>query len=194
MSDAAQTMPGTSSGRDMRPEPEGGMIKVWDPLVRLSHWSLVLLFAFSFMTGDEWKSAHIVSGYAVAGLIAVRLVWGVIGTRHARFSSFVAGPGTIATFLKDTLHLRAKRYVGHNPAGGAMVLVLLAAISGIALTGYMQTTDAYWGIAWVENAHKALVYLTLGLVGLHIGGVILASVEHRENLVRAMVTGWKRRQ
>ncbi|MGV8938041.1 MAG: cytochrome b/b6 domain-containing protein [Allorhizobium sp.] len=186
-------MPGTSSGRKTRPDPADGMVKVWDPLVRLFHWSLVGLLAFSFFTGDEWKSAHIVSGYCVAGLIALRLIWGVVGTRHARFSSFVARPRTVVSFLKDTLQLRARRYLGHNPAGGAMVLLLLAAVCAIALTGYMQTTDAYWGVAWVENAHKTLVYLTLGLVVLHVGGVILASLEHRENLVRAMITGWKRK-
>lgn len=180
-------------GRDTVPGRSGDRIKVWDPLVRIFHWSLVALFTFSFFTGDEWKSAHILSGYAIGTLLAIRIVWGLVGTRHARFVSFVYSPGTILTFLKDSLSMKAKRYVGHNPAGGAMVILLIAMISGIVATGYMMTTDAFWGIEWVEDVHKALVYSTLGLVALHVAGVVLASVEHRENLARAMITGWKRR-
>lgn len=179
-------------GRDL-PGQRGSRIKVWDPLVRIFHWSLVALFTFSFFTGDEWKKAHIYSGYAIAALIAIRIVWGLIGTHHARFVNFLYSPATILVFLKDTVSFKAKRYIGHNPAGGAMVFLLLAMISGIVTTGYMMTTDAYWGIEWVEDTHKVLVYSTLGLIALHVIGVVLASVEHRENLPRAMVTGWKRR-
>ena len=181
---------------EARAEPgrAGSMIRVWDPLVRIFHWSLVALFTFSFFTGDEWKKAHILSGYAIAGLMAVRLVWGVVGTRHARFASFLYSPRTILSFLKDSLAFRARRYVGHNPAGGAMVILLLTMLSGIVTTGYMMTTDAYWGVEWVEDTHKVLVYSTLALVALHVAGVIFASLEHRENLVRAMVTGRKREE
>ncbi len=174
------------------PGQSGGRIKVWDPLVRIFHWSLVGLFTFSFFTGDEWKSAHIWSGYAIGALLAIRIVWGLVGTHHARFASFIYSPATILVFLKDSLTFRAKRYVGHNPAGGAMVILLLLMISGIVTTGYMMTTDAYWGIEWVEETHETLVYATLGLIALHVAGVVLASLEHRENLARAMVTGWKR--
>lgn len=167
-------------------------VKVWDPLVRMFHWSLVALFAFSYLTGEEWKKAHILSGYAIIGLLAVRILWGFVGTSHARFSDFIYSPRTTLGFLRDSVTMRAKRYIGHNPAGGAMVVALIAAISGIAATGYMMTTDAFWGVEWVEEAHQLLVNLTLGLVGLHIAGVILASFEHKENLVRAMITGRKR--
>ncbi len=168
-------------------------IKVWDPLVRIFHWSLVALFTFSFFTGDEWKSAHILSGYAIGALLVIRTFWGLVGTRHARFGSFIYSPRTIMVFLKDSLSMKARRYVGHNPAGGAMVILLIVMIAGIATTGYMMTTDTFWGIEWVEDVHKALVYSTLGLIALHIAGVVLASLEHRENLARAMITGWKRR-
>ncbi|HWU64214.1 MAG TPA: cytochrome b/b6 domain-containing protein [Ensifer sp.] len=171
----------------------GDRVKVWDPLVRIFHWSLVALFTFSFFTGDEWKSAHVLSGYAIGILLAIRVMWGLVGTRHARFISFIYSPRTILTFLKDSLSMKAKRYVGHNPAGGAMVILLIAMISGIVTTGYMMTTDTFWGIEWVEDVHKTLVYSTLGLIVLHVAGVVLASVEHRENLARAMITGWKRR-
>jgi cytochrome b len=168
------------------------MVRVWDPLVRLFHWSLVGLFAFSYFTGDEWKSAHIYSGYAIAGLIAFRVVWGLVGSRHARFSDFLYSPLTVLRFLADTARMRARRYLGHNPAGGMMVLALLATIAVIATSGYMMTTDAYWGVEWVGELHETAVYVAIGLVGLHILGVILASVEHRENLARAMITGQKR--
>lgn len=188
MSDATQDMPGTYSGRESRPD----RINVWDPIVRVFHWSLVAFFLFSYLTGDEWKSAHILSGYVVGGLIAARLVWGLVGSHHARFVNFVYSPRTIAAFLGDTARLRAKRYIGHNPAGGAMVVALLVTVTGIVTTGYMMTTDTYWGIEWVEDAHEIFVNLTLGLIVLHVGGVVLASLEHRENLVRSMFTGHKR--
>ncbi len=188
MSDATQQMHADHSVRAARTE----WVKVWDPFVRVFHWSLVGLFAFSFLTGDEWKSAHILSGYLIATLIALRVIWGVIGTEHARFSSFIYRPTTVLAFLADSVRMRARRYLGHNPAGGAMVIALLVAISGIAATGYMMTTDAYWGVEWVEEAHETLVYATLGLIGLHLAGVVLASLEHHENLVRSMLNGWKR--
>ncbi len=167
-------------------------VRVWDPFVRIFHWSLVILFAFAFLTADEWDNAHEFTGYAVAALVALRIVWGLFGTRHARFASFVKGPATTAGFLRDSVMLRARRYLGHNPAGGAMVLALLVAIAVISATGWMMTLDAFWGLEWVEEAHEVAVYGTLGLIALHVGGVVLASVEHRENLVRAMFTGTKR--
>jgi cytochrome b len=173
-------------------ERDSRTVKVWDPLVRIFHWSLVGLFAFSYLTGDEWKKAHIYSGYAIAGLVAFRVLWGLVGSRHARFTDFIYRPGTVIAFLLDTARMRAKRYLGHNPAGGTMVVALLLTLSAIATTGYMMTTNAFWGIEWVEEAHEAAVNIALGLIALHILGVVLASVEHRENLVRSMMTGRKR--
>jgi cytochrome b len=190
MRNAEQIMQGSVSGREQRPE----RIKVWDPVVRIFHWALVGFFAFSFFTGGEWKSAHILSGYAIGSLVAIRVMWGLLGSENARFVNFVRSPLTVLRFLADTARMRAKRYIGHNPAGGVMVIALLLMISGIVTTGYMMTTDAYWGAEWVENTHKTLVYATLGLIVFHIIGVVLASIEHRENLVRAMITGWKRRR
>ena len=167
-------------------------VKVWDPLIRVFHWSLVGLFTFSYLSGDEWKQAHILSGYTIIGLLIVRIIWGFVGTRHARFSNFIYGPATTVRFVLDTVAMKAKRYIGHNPAGGAMVIALLLSISGVAATGYMMTTDAYWGLEWVEEVHELLANLTLGLIALHVLGVVLASIEHKENLVRAMITGRKR--
>ncbi len=166
-------------------------IRVWDPLVRIFHWSLVVLFAVAWLTGDELQKIHEPAGYAIAGLLTFRILWGLVGTRHARFTDFVYRPSTVIAYLRDALKFRAKRYLGHNPAGGAMVLTLIAVIGGTALTGYMMTSDAYWGVEWVEELHELLANLAIALVGLHVLGVVFASIEHGENLVRAMVTGIK---
>ena len=176
------------AGRDMRPAE----VKVWDPLVRLFHWSLVLCFIVSWATGDEIEWLHLGAGYAVAGLVAIRVLWGLVGTRHARFTDFVHHPATVLAFLKDTALLRARRYLGHNPAGGAMVIAMLVTLAAVSATGVMMTTDAFWGAEWVEDAHEAAVNLTLGLILLHLLGVAVASLEHGENLVRSMLTGRKR--
>lgn len=180
------------SSDTLDPAAANRTVKVWDPFVRLFHWSLVAGFAGAWITGDEFGKVHEQIGYAIIGLIAARVVWGFIGTRHARFSSFAFGPGHVLSFLRQSLSLSAPRHLGHNPAGGAMVFALLALIAVICGSGYAMTTDAYWGVEWVEELHKAAVWITTGLVVLHVGGVILASVEHGENLVRAMVTGRKR--
>ena len=167
-------------------------VRVWDPLVRIFHWSLVALFAFAFVTADAWDKAHETAGYELQSLVVVRIIWGLFGSRHARFSNFVRGPTTVARFLADSVSLKAKRHLGHNPAGGVMVLALLLSIGVIAMTGFMMTTDAFWGVEWVEDAHELVVYGTLGLIALHVGGVIFASFEHSENLVKSMLTGRKR--
>jgi cytochrome b len=169
-----------------------GTVRVWDPLVRIFHWSLIGLFVFAYVTGDEWQNPHEWAGYAIAALVAIRILWGLVGSRHARFASFIYRPSTVAAFAADTVRLRARRYLGHNPAGGAMVITLLVAITVIAASGFMMTTDAFWGVEWVEEVHELTVNLTLVLIALHVGGVILASFEHGENLVRSMVTGAKR--
>lgn len=176
------------AGRAMRPAE----VRVWDPLVRIFHWSLATGFSVAWLTGDEAKTVHIFVGYLVLGLIAFRILWGLVGTRHARFSDFVYRPATVIGFLKDMLGRRAKRYIGHNPAGGAMILALLAIVGAISATGVMMTTDAYWGVEWVEDLHEGSVNLGLVLVGLHVLGVVFASFEHGENLVRSMITGRKR--
>ncbi len=177
------------AGRAARP----ASIKVWDPFVRVFHWSLVALFAIAWFSADEWDRAHEVSGYAIAGLIAMRLVWGLIGTQHARFSDFVYRPSTVIAYLNDSVFLRAKRHIGHNPAGGAMVVALLASLAVAVGTGIISVSDRFWGVEWVEEVHEVASYLTLGLVVAHVLGVVLASLQHRENLVRSMITGWKRK-
>ena len=171
---------------------KAGTVKVWDPLVRVFHWCLVASFAIAWLSADEWDDLNIWAGYAAAALIAFRLVWGLMGTRYARFAQFVRSPGTVAAYLRDILTGRERRYLGHNPAGGLMILALIGCMAALCLTGWLYTTDAFWGVEWVEETHEVLANALLALVGLHVAGVIIAGLRHRENLVRAMVTGRKR--
>lgn len=172
--------------------PEVGAVMVWDPLIRVFHWSLVAAFVVAWLTGDEMQTLHEAAGYAVAGLLVFRFLWGLVGSRHARFADFVAPPAAVLGYLADAVRFRARRYLGHNPAGGAMVVVLLAMLATIVVTGILMTTDRFWGSEPLEQVHELAANVTLGLVGLHVAGVLLVSLEHGENLVRAMVTGRKR--
>jgi cytochrome b len=167
-------------------------VRVWDPFVRVFHWSLAALFLLAYVTGDEVEQVHIAAGYAIAGLLALRIVWGFVGPRHARFGDFVRSPRTVLAYLRDVALLRAPRYLGHNPAGGAMVVALIVMLIGTCITGYMMTTGAWWGSEALEDVHETLANLTVGLVVVHVIGVLVASFEHRENLVKAMLTGRKR--
>jgi cytochrome b len=178
----------TVPGRATRPET----VRVWDPAVRIFHWALVAAFLTAWVSAEESDSVHEAAGYVVAGLVAFRVIWGIVGSRHARFADFVRSPATVLRFLRETLRFRAPRYLGHNPAGGAMVVALLVALAAIAGSGFMMTTDAFWGVRWVREAHEIAVDVTVLLLVLHVLGVLLASIEHRENLVAAMFTGRKR--
>lgn len=181
-------------------------IKVWDPFVRVFHWILVAAFFIAYITEEDLILLHTWAGYTVLGLVLSRILWGFIGSGYARFSSFVFSPATIKNFLKETLLLRAKRYIGHNPAGGAMVLLLLASLlitgaSGIVIYGIEENAGPLAGMlagagdAWediAEAVHEFFANFTLFLVFVHVGGVIVESLIHRENLVRAMFNGFKR--
>lgn len=167
-------------------------IKVWDLFVRVFHWSLATLFVVAYATGDEIERIHILAGYTIAALLALRIAWGFIGPRHARFRNFVRPPREVLSYLRDVALLRAPRYLGHNPAGGAMIIVLLAMLGSTCVSGYMMTTDAFWGAKWVESVHETLANLTVVFIVLHVIGVLFASFEHGENLVKAMITGRKR--
>ena len=168
------------------------MVKVWDPLVRIFHWSLVASFAIAWLAADEVRSLHEWAGYAAASLIAFRLVWGLVGPKYARFSQFVRSPSTVVRYVRSMFSGQETRYVGHNPAGGLMIIGLILAMAATALTGWMYTTDAFWGVEWVEETHEALANAMLAMVLVHLGGVVLASLRHKENLVRAMIVGRKR--
>lgn len=167
-------------------------VKVWDPFVRVFHWSLVILFTVAYVTGDEIERVHIAAGYGIAGLLALRIAWGFVGPRHARFSNFVRPPREAFGYLRDAFQLRARRYIGHNPAGGLMIVVLIAMLAGTCVTGYLMTIDAYWGSKVLEEVHKAFANVTLAFIVLHVLGVLVSSFEHGENLAKSMVTGRKR--
>jgi cytochrome b len=167
-------------------------ILVWDLPTRLFHWLLAASFAGAWLTADSerWIVAHATLGYTFAGLIAFRLVWGFAGSRYARFCSFVTGPGPVKRYLGSLLALRPEHHVGHNPAGGWAVLALLGLGALTALTGYATYNDA--GGDWLEELHEGAAGAMLALVFVHIGAVLLSSLIHRENLVRAMWNGCKR--
>jgi cytochrome b len=183
-------------------------IKVWDPLVRFFHWSLATAFLVAFATGEEILSIHSWAGYLIFSLLVIRFFWGFIGSRHARFSDFVYRPVEVVGFLKDTLRLRARRYIGHNPAGGAMVILLMISllmttVSGILLFGAAEHAGpvANWfaqgGGVWgdiLEEVHEFFANFSMLLVVVHIIGVIVESLIHRENLVSAMLSGFKQRK
>jgi cytochrome b len=168
-------------------------MRVWDPVIRIFHWSLVASFAVAWFTSHASEDVHDGAGYLAAGLVLVRVLWGTLGTPYARFSQFVRGPRTVLRYLQAMLGGREARHIGHNPAGGAMVLILMAGMAATALTGWMMTTDAYFGVAWVQTVHSLIAHGLLLLIGLHVGGVALACLRHRENLVAAMITGRKRK-
>ncbi len=166
-------------------------IKVWDPLVRLFHWSLVATFtANAFFTDDESK-LHEWVGYTVAGLIALRVVWGLIGPHYARFSKFTPTPAAVTGQIADLATGRRRVHLGHTPLGALMIFNLLLTLAAISATGYMMTTDAFWGIDWVEEAHEALVLWAEVSIVAHIAAVLWESRRTRVNLPAAMVTGVK---
>jgi len=182
-----------------------GYIKVWDPLVRMFHWGVAGGFALAWATSeDDFTRLHAGVGYTLLALVAVRLVWGVIGTRHARFTRFVKGPRTVLAYLKDMVRLKAPATVGHNPVAAVMILALLASLTATGLTGVMlygageqagplaAAMAPYAGFEdALEEVHEFLAGFTLTLVGLHVGGVLFSSLLHRENLIKAMITGRK---
>jgi cytochrome b len=184
---------------------EQNEVKVWDPFVRIFHWSLVLTFTVAYVTGEELEVLHNNAGYAVLGLVLLRIVWGFIGPRYARFRDFVYSPAEVQGFLRDTLGRRAKRYLGHNPAGGAMVVVMLlsliiTAVTGIAFYGIedgagpmaMLAGSPEWTMEMLEEVHEFFANLMVLLVVVHIIGVIVESRLHHESLVKAMLNGRKR--
>ena len=180
-------------------------VKVWDPLVRIFHWTLVASFTIAFVTEEEWGSIHTLAGYIVGGLVLFRLVWGVIGTRYARFSNFVYSRKVTVGYLKDIAAFRPKRYLGHNPAGGAMVIAILLSliatvVTGLAVYGTGEFSGPLGGLLSgcsdfpsdvLEELHEFFANFTLLLVIAHVAGVVLATFQHGENLVRSMFTGLK---
>lgn len=193
----------------------GGQVEVWDPAVRVFHWLLVAAFFVAYFTGENVPPLHEWMGYAVLALVAFRVVWGFVGPEHARFADFVRGPGAVLANLRDVLLLRARRYLGHSPAGGAMVMLLLVMLAATTVTGIIgheqmegarpsatnvqerngdenEGRKAHAEEGPIAELHEVLANVTLALVLLHVAGVVLASFTHRENLIASMFTGRKR--
>jgi cytochrome b len=205
----------------MEDPSDTGPVRVWDPLIRIGHWVLVVAFATAYLTEGEPQWLHTSAGYAIATTVALRILWGFVGPRRARFADFVTGPGRVLGYLRDLLTGRAERHLGHSPAGGAMTVALLVALAVTALSG-MATLAVEEGQgplagivtsaslpAWAEEdddhgehgdgggeafeeIHEVAANATLLLILLHVAGVAWASRVHGENLVRAMIDGRKR--
>jgi cytochrome b len=174
-------------GRVERPST----VKAWDPFIRIFHWSLVVLFALAWVS-EDLQALHQLVGYAILGLVVVRVAWGFIGSRHARFSDFVRSPTATLAYARDLVTGRAPRVLGHNPLAALMILSLLAMLVATGASGWMMKMSAYRSAEWLEELHESLASITLALVGIHVLAVAFISAVHGENLVRAMITGRKR--
>ncbi len=174
------------------PDPDTPRVRVWDWLVRLFHWTVAggVIANLAFLRHAEGPHRYV--GYAVLAALLVRIVWGFVARGHARFASFVPGPRGLTAYLRAMLARREPRYIGHNPAGAAMILLLMALLATIGATGWMMGLDRFWGVGWVETLHEVAANMLIGAVTLHVIGAIVESIRHRENLPLAMITGYKR--
>ena len=165
-------------------------ILVWDIPTRLFHWLLVLCFVIAYLTSESerWQLWHVTAGYLFGGLLLFRLVWGVVGTRYARFTNFMRGPKPVMAYLRSLLARHPQHYIGHNPAGAWAILGMLALGVLTVLTGWASFSD--YG-DWIGELHEGIVNVLLLIILVHVGGVLVSSFLHHENLVRSMVNGYK---
>lgn len=166
-------------------------VLIWDWPVRVGHWLLVGAFTLAWITGDseEWRLVHAFAGGTVISVVLFRLLWGVVGTQHARFTRFVRGPQAVVDYFRGLLRGEESNYAGHNAAGGWAIVALLVLGLLVGASGWLVYQDI--GGEWFEEAHEALATGMLAVAALHVTGVIVSSLAHRENLVRAMFTGLK---
>lgn len=170
---------------------ENNRILVWDLPVRVFHWLLAISFTGAFVTAESerLRDIHVALGYTVVGLIAFRIVWAFVGSRYARLSSFAFGPRAVLEYVRSLLRFRPQHFIGHNPAGSWVIYLLIALGLVTGITGYATYND--FGGKWLEELHEGAANTMLALVFVHIAGVVVSSLLHRENLVKAMVTGYK---
>jgi cytochrome b len=173
------------------PEVAPTDVRVWDPLVRILHWTLAIAFLGAYAL-ESPRDLHETLGWTAVVAVAVRIAWGFVGPQQARFANFVPTPAGLFGYARDVAKRREPRYIGHNPAGGAMVVALLSIVLVLGITGWMMGLDALWGADWVSELHEVAANTGIVLVLMHWFGVAWESLRHRENLVRAMVTGRKR--
>ena len=181
----------TEMAQQLPDEPVQTRILVWDIPTRIFHWILVLCFVVAYLTSESerWQLWHVTAGYIFGALLLFRLFWGVVGSRYARFSQFVRGPRHILAYLRSLLSRTPEHFTGHNPAGALAIVGILGLGLLTVLTGWASFND--YG-DWIGELHEGIVNVLLLIIGIHIGGVLISSVLHRENLVRAMINGHKR--
>ena len=177
----------TQSGCQSNPPSR---VLVWDIPTRIFHWSLVLCFVIAYLTSESerWQLWHVSAGYTFGLLLLFRLIWGVVGTRYARFSNFVQSPKAVIAYMGSLLTRHPTHYIGHNPAGAWAIIAMLGLGLLTVLTGWASFND--YG-DWIGKLHEAIVNGLLVVIAIHIGGVIASSFLHRENLLRAMINGHK---
>lgn len=158
------------------------------------HWSLVATVTAAWLTRERLDDWHSWFGYATVAILALRIIWGYFGSHYARFSQFIRPPKATWHYAREIVTGTAPRYLGHNPLGGWMIVTLLITLATLDFTGWLATTDRFWGYAWLANLHEALGWALLSCVGVHISGVVFMSVNKRENLVVAMICGSKTKQ
>ena len=171
--------------------PPPRKVLVWDAPVRVFHWLMVLSFAGAWLTAESerWRLAHVTLGYTMAGLVAFRLVWGLVGTRHARFVNFVRGPAAVLRYLRGLAAGQPEHHAGHNPAG-ALAIVALLGLAGVVAAAGWATYNGVGG-EWLKELHESMASIMLAVVAIHLAGVFVGSKAHGENLPRTMVTGRK---
>ncbi len=167
-------------------------MRIWDPFVRAFHWTLVASFVVCWLSTQVWEDLHAWAGAVVGALALARVVWGFVGGGYARFAQFVRAPRVVLAYLGAIARGSEARFVGHNPAGGAMIVALLIVVAATVASGYAMTTDALWGSTGAQRLHSLIAHGLVLLVLVHLVGVARASLRHRENLVRAMIFGDKR--
>jgi len=179
------------TGSEFHAEVPAQQVRVWDAPVRVFHWLMVFSFAGAYLSAESerWRLVHVTLGYTMVGLLAFRIVWGLVGSRHARFASFVRGPAAVVRYLRGMVTGQPEHHVGHNPAGAVAILGLLGLTALVTATGWATYSDI--GGEWVGELHEGAANTMLALVGIHVAGVMLGSWLHRENLIAAMVTGRK---
>lgn len=170
---------------------QGHPIRVWDLPVRVFHWLMVFSFAGAYITAESerWRLVHVTLGYTLGGLLVFRLLWGFIGTRYARFSNFVRGPAAVIRYLQSLLRGQPEHHLGHNPAGAVAIVLMMVLGLAQLVTGWAIYNEV--GGEWLAELHEGAANAMVVIIALHLVGVVSASVQHRENLARAMLSGRK---
>jgi cytochrome b len=168
-------------------------IRVWDLPVRLFHWMLVACIVVDYFVLTDGKDLHRWLGYSASALVGWRLVWGFIGSTHARFADFFPTPRRVTRHVRGLMSGHAEFHAGHNPVGALMMPTLLALVAALGVTGWMMSLDAFWGEDWLEDLHGVMADVLVALAGIHASAAIVVGRIERTRLVKAMFTGVKER-